>query len=230
MRRWWIRTLEQLTRPQVLATVAPALVTYVMSAVGLSFTEFTLVELDAGSPGILGAAFGVALFTLSFASLPVAMGYAWSSDRELGFMAWLGLAGMLGIPVLILAAETSWLSLLGFLVHLLMAPRGTRLWLAIRVRLLGVLPVDLPGLLRECCVVSLGAPGPGVPGRGVVADGEVHTRFLGRRSVTVQVPRQTRHPGVRPSTFFALGELGRSSLSASSGGRTFSVTLRSSVR
>ena len=131
MRPWWMRTLEQLTRPQVLATIAPALVTYVMSAIGLYFTEFTLVELDAGSPGILGAAFGVTLFTSCYALVPVAMGFAWSSDRELGFMAWLGLAGMLGIPVLVLAAETSWLSLLGFLVHLLMAPRGTRLWLSI---------------------------------------------------------------------------------------------------
>ena len=46
-------------------------------------------------------------------------------------MGWLGLAALLGIPVLILAAETSWLSLLGFLVHLLMSPRGTRLWLSI---------------------------------------------------------------------------------------------------
>ena len=131
MRPWWIRTLEQLTRPQVLATVAPALVTYVMSAVGLHSTEFTLVELDVGSPSILEAAFGVALFTLCYALVPVGMGYAWSSDRELGFMAWLGLTGLLGIPVLVLAAETGWLSLLGFLVHLLMAPRGTRLWLAI---------------------------------------------------------------------------------------------------
>ena len=71
--------------------------TYVTSAVGLYFTDFTLVELDAGSPGILGAAFGVALFTLSYALVPVGMGYAWSSDRELGFMGWLGLAGLLGI-------------------------------------------------------------------------------------------------------------------------------------
>ena len=65
MRAWRVRTIEQLTRPQVLATIAPALVTYVTSAVGLYFTDFTLVELDAGSPGILGAAFGVVLFTLS---------------------------------------------------------------------------------------------------------------------------------------------------------------------
>ena len=131
MRAWWARTIEQLTRPQVLATVAPAVVTYVTSAVGLYFTDFTLVELDAGSPGIFGAAFGVVLFTLSYALVPVGMGYAWSVDRELGFMAWLGLGGLLGIPVLILAAETSWLSLLGFVAHLLMAPRGTRLWLAV---------------------------------------------------------------------------------------------------
>ena len=131
MARNWIRMIEQLTRPQVLATVAPAVVTYVMSAVGLSFTEFTLVELDAGSPGILEAAFGVALFTSCYALVPVGMGYAWSVDRELGFMAWLGLGGLLGIPFLILAAETSWLSLLGFVAHLLMAPRGTRLWLAV---------------------------------------------------------------------------------------------------
>ena len=104
MARNWIRMIEQLTRPQVLATVAPAVVTYVMSAVGLSFTEFTLVELDAGSPGILEAAFGVALFTSCYALVPVGMGYAWSVDRELGFMAWLGLGGLLGIPVFILAA------------------------------------------------------------------------------------------------------------------------------
>ena len=131
MRARWVRTIEQLTRPQVLATVAPAVVTYVTSAVGLYFTDFTLVELDAGSPGILGAAFGVMLFTLSYAVVPVGMGYAWSSDRELGFMGWVGLAGLLGIPVLILAAETSWLSLVGFLVHALMSPKGTRLWLSI---------------------------------------------------------------------------------------------------
>ena len=68
--------------------------TYVTSAVGLYFTDFTLVELDAGSPGILGAAFGVVLFTLSYALVPVGMGYAWSSDRELGFMGWLGLAAL----------------------------------------------------------------------------------------------------------------------------------------
>ena len=181
MRAWRVRTIEQLTRPQVLATIAPALVTYVTSAVGLYFTDFTLVELDAGSPGILGAAFGVVLFTLSYALVPVRMGYAWSSDRELGFMGWLGLAALLGIPVLILAAETSWLSLLGFLVHLLMSPRGTRPVAQHRVRLLGVLPADLPGLLSRCCVVSFGASRPRVPGRGVVVDGEVRTRFVDRR-------------------------------------------------
>ena len=48
MRAWRVRTIEQLTRPQVLATIATALVTYVTSAVGLYFTDFTLVELDAG--------------------------------------------------------------------------------------------------------------------------------------------------------------------------------------
>lgn len=37
----------------------------------------------------------------------------------------------MGIPVLVLAAETSWLSLSGFLVHALMSPKGTRLWLSI---------------------------------------------------------------------------------------------------
>jgi hypothetical protein len=88
-----------------------------------------LVELDVGPTGILGAAFGGTLFTGGYALVTAGMGYAWSSDRELGFMAWLGLTGLLGISVL--AAETSGLSLLGFLVHPLMSRRGTRLWLAV---------------------------------------------------------------------------------------------------
>ena len=158
MRAWRVRTIEQLTRPQVLATIAPALVTYVTSAVGLYFTDFTLVELDAGSPGILGAAFGVVLFTLSYALVPVRMGYAWSSDRELGFMGWLGLAALLGIPVLILAAETSWLSLLGFLVHLLMSPRGTRLWLSIEYGFSAFCLLTFRAFYQDVALFPLGLP------------------------------------------------------------------------
>ena len=38
------------------------------------------------------------------------------------------MAGVCGIPILILAVEPSPLSLLGFLVHLLRTPRCTRVW------------------------------------------------------------------------------------------------------
>ena len=125
MKRWWVPTREHV---RVLATIAPALVTYVMSAVGVYYAEFTLVVLDAGRPSLFSAPFGVAIFTLSHAALILGMGFGRSLDHRFGFMGWLCLAGVCGIPILILAVETSLLSLLGFLVHVLRTRRGTRLW------------------------------------------------------------------------------------------------------
>lgn len=128
------RIREDLRGWRGLHAALPAVVTYALAAVGLRLTGTTLGE-GVGDPLTAFEALGtVTIFTACYGfGVAGLFGLAWRLVRGLGFWfwGWFTLGAVYGLPVYVLASETGWLSLLGAAVHLVMAPRGTRMWTAI---------------------------------------------------------------------------------------------------
>ena len=131
---WWRRARRDLEGWQAVEAVLPAVVTYVLSALGMALTGTTIEsEWEGGAPGAVGHFLFVAVYTLFFGLLPAFMfGLLWKTWRTLGgFWGWLLLGTLYGAPIWILAEQTGWLGVLGVLVHGAFAPRGMRPWIAI---------------------------------------------------------------------------------------------------
>lgn len=132
---WRRRIREDLKGWQGLYAALPAVVTYALAAVGLRLTGTTLGEWVGDPPTAFEALLWVTIFTACFGfGVAGLFGLAWKLARGLRgfwFQGWFVLGVVYGLPVYVLASETGWLSLLGAAVHLVLAPRGTRMWTAI---------------------------------------------------------------------------------------------------
>lgn len=133
---WRRRIREDLKGWQGLYAALPAVVTYALAAVGLRLTGTTLGEVAGDPPTAFEALGTVTMFTACYGfGVAGLFGLAWRLARGLGFgfwfWGWFALGVLYGLPVYVLASETGWLSLLGAAVHIVMAPRGTRMWTAI---------------------------------------------------------------------------------------------------
>lgn len=130
---WRSRIRQDLEGWQGFQAVLPAVVTYVLSAIGLRLTGTTLGETWSGpSGGWEGFGF-VAVYTVFHGFLPAALfGLGWKMMRTIGgWGGWVMLGVVYGIPIWILAEQTGWLGLVGAAAHVTMARRGTHRWVAI---------------------------------------------------------------------------------------------------
>ena len=167
---WRQRAQRELAWRRLLVTALPAIVTYSIAVVTLRSQE-GLIETEGGPASGFGAILMLVVFTLGHGVFIVtALGFAYSQEEgRIGFMAWVMLALLYGIPTLAFAWEADFWPLAGLGLHVFLAKRGTRIWVVLEYGLcsfflllflasfdrIALFPWGIPGVVFQGFVLYL---------------------------------------------------------------------------